>query len=72
MEPPSEPPRNVVQKCPLSSSDAESARKWRRARPSGAPGIDFQAIPGPDQFKLRLLAAIVHVRQFKFRALLIW
>eukprot|EP00969_Alexandrium_andersonii_P151698 6707775-Alexandrium_andersonii.AAC.1 len=39
--------------------------QWRRTHPSGASGINFEADPGPVQFKLRTPEAIVHVRQFK-------
>eukprot|EP00969_Alexandrium_andersonii_P058348 2569708-Alexandrium_andersonii.AAC.1 len=35
-----------------------------RRTPSGAPGINFEAAPGPTPLKLRTPEAIVYVRQF--------
>eukprot|EP00969_Alexandrium_andersonii_P014412 627927-Alexandrium_andersonii.AAC.1 len=32
----------------------------------------FEAVPGPAQFKLRTREAMLHVRQFKLRELVIW
>eukprot|EP00969_Alexandrium_andersonii_P246992 10915752-Alexandrium_andersonii.AAC.1 len=43
-------------------------RDRRRAHPSGASGINFEAVPGQAQLKLRTPEAIVHVRQFRLRA----
>eukprot|EP00969_Alexandrium_andersonii_P096612 4265237-Alexandrium_andersonii.AAC.1 len=35
-------------------------------------GGQFEAVPGPAQFKLRAPEAMLHIRQFKLRELLVW
>eukprot|EP00969_Alexandrium_andersonii_P301297 13320099-Alexandrium_andersonii.AAC.1 len=43
------PPRNL-QNSPLCHQIRNQCEKARRTHPSGAPGIDFEAAPGPVQF----------------------
>eukprot|EP00969_Alexandrium_andersonii_P195951 8656994-Alexandrium_andersonii.AAC.1 len=66
MEPPSDPPRRL-QSSPLPRQIRNLRERPRRTQPSGASGINAEAVSGPAQLSLRTPEAVLHARQFKLR-----